>query len=123
MSETLTLPLYTQAVGQSAAPTYVMLDQYHSTARELIAKHVRSVLTTMHDRQAASRALQYVGVQSLEHATPDATREIEQAYTAWAAGSFLVLINGSIVENPDQMISLNEHSQVRFVRLVPLVGG
>jgi hypothetical protein len=53
----------------------------------------------------------------------DWERQADTAVTAFARNGFFVLVGDRQVEDLDEELTLDEASDVAFVRLVPLVGG
>jgi hypothetical protein len=55
--------------------------------------------------------------------TIDWRRQAERAEEAFGRNGFFVLVDGRQVEDLDEELALTADSEIRFVRLTPLVGG
>ena len=55
--------------------------------------------------------------------TIDWRRQAEKAEEAFARNGFFVLVDGRQVEDLDEELELTADSEIRFVKLTPLVGG
>lgn len=53
----------------------------------------------------------------------DIDAEVRSAQRAFAAGRFLILVDGQRYTRLDEPVALGPHSTVKFVRLMPLTGG
>ena len=57
-------------------------------------------------------------------ATPlDPALEVEKALRAFAAGTYVILVDGRRVERLDEVVPFAPGTKVTFLRLMPLVGG
>ena len=134
MSELLTLEVTTQVFGLGAAritePIYIALPQRDTTARALIAEHVRAEVQRAAAARSSSLALHYLLADDLR-ATPapcaapalDHCAETARACAGLAERRYLLVVDGVAVSDPDVPLALNERSVVSFVRLLPLIGG
>jgi hypothetical protein len=132
MSETMTLPVTTYVYGMGAEqrvpPVYVLLQERSTTARALIAEHVRSEVQRTRQSRLNSLALHYILADDprLEPSAAvdlDIDAEIARACTALASRRYLLVVDGAAVAELDAPLALTERSQVHFVRLLPLIGG
>jgi hypothetical protein len=102
------------------------------TLRELIRLRVREEVAR-HNAAPSERFRGLVRPTAAEEdlngyrmSTPvriDWERQADAAVTAFGRNGFFVLVGGRQVEELDQELTLDEASDVAFVRLVPLVGG
>jgi hypothetical protein len=132
MSETMTLPVTTYLYGmgaeRSVPPVYVVLHERATSARALIAEHVRAEIQRAHDGRLASLALHYILADDPRTPLPasptlDADSEIDRACAGLAARRYLLVVDGVAMHDLDASLRLTERSQVSFVRLLPLIGG
>jgi hypothetical protein len=63
------------------------------------------------------------GYRLHEGRTIDWERQAAKAEEAFGSNGFFVLVDGRQVEELDEVLALSADSDVRFVRLTPLVGG
>ena len=49
--------------------------------------------------------------------------EVEKACAAFTAGSYVIIAQGHQLENIDDEIILEQDAEIKFIRLIPLVGG
>jgi len=92
------------------------------TVRELITRRVAEEVRE-HNRAPADRA--FSGLVRPVHPGRriDPERQRDAALAAFAGNGFFVLVGDRQVEDLDEVIRLELHTEVSFVRLVPLVGG
>ncbi len=133
MSEPLTIGLSTHLFGAGPAratqAVYVLLEERHTTARALLGEYVRREIAQLSQRRATSLALHYM-LATTPTSPPTTDRdassieaEIASACAALSNRHVLLLVDGTPVDDIDAPLSLTERSQVRFVRLLPLIGG
>ncbi len=53
----------------------------------------------------------------------DPQQQVEQALAAFGANGFMVLVDDRQVDDLDAIITLQEHTVITFLQLIPLVGG
>lgn len=63
------------------------------------------------------------GFRLRERRSLDAEQQCEKAIDAFGRNGFLLLVDGRQLTGLDEPISLRPQSEVRFVKLIPLVGG
>ncbi|MEZ5583120.1 MAG: hypothetical protein R3F37_10475 [Candidatus Competibacteraceae bacterium] len=114
------------------------------SAREIIAQAVKEQVKALlleheKDYQRIQRQLQRqyleqadvdrqaqrgkVALERVMDKVPQEEKEIERALKAFRNGSYKMFVDGSEVVELDEMCTLKEGAAVRFVRLIPLVGG
>ncbi|MEE4376798.1 MAG: hypothetical protein V2J55_04695 [Candidatus Competibacteraceae bacterium] len=114
------------------------------SAREIIAQAVKEQVKALlleheKDFQQIQRQLQRqyleqadvnrqaqqgkVALEREKNTAPQEEREIERALRAFRHGSYKMFVDGEEVVDLDEMCTLKEGAAVRFVRLIPLVGG
>lgn len=134
MTETLTLEVTTYVFGMGKArttePIYVVLPQRETTARAIIAEHVRAELQRANAARATSLALHYLLADDLHHnpipnapPTLDDGAEIARAHAGLLERRYLLVVDGVAANDLDAPLSLTDRSVVRFMRLLPLIGG
>jgi len=134
MTETLTLEVTTHLFGlgspRTTEPIYVVLPQRDTTARALIAEHVRAEVQRANATRTSSLALHYLLADDLRHTTIPRTlpslddhAEITSAYAGLAERRYLLVVDGVAVSDLDAPLMLTDRSVVSFVRLLPLIGG
>ena len=133
MSETTTLEVTTHVFGMGTehktSPVFVVLDQHTTTARALIAEHVRAEMARAQQARTSSLALHYLLSDNVR-VTPTSTTfsldvdaEIARAYTSLVERRYMLVVDGIAVNDPDAPLTLTDRSNVSFVRLLPLIGG
>ena len=134
MTETLLLQVSTHVFGlgnaRTTEPIYVVLPQHKTTARALIAEHVRAEVQRANATRTSSLALHYLLADDLRHSptphtlpTLDDTAETARAYAGLAARRYVLVVDGVAMNDLDTPLTLTERSIVSFVRLLPLIGG
>jgi len=110
------------------------------TVRELIARSVEAQLRSLHAHQAHAEAIlarQYLSREDIQTLAqegavrvpgnggqaPDLDREIRKACHGFTHNRFFIQVNGLQPESLDDKILLTAHTQVMFIRLMPLIGG
>ncbi len=102
------------------------------SVRSLIEARVHRLLSAEGDRQnAATHAA--VGLDSRElelnpsrQTKPDSEKRqrlIDEACEAFEKNGFFVIVDGVQKDRLDEMVPLTPESEIRFLQLVPLVGG
>jgi len=92
------------------------------TVRDLITRRVREEVRE-HNRAPGGRAFAGLVRPADEGREVDWERQRDAALAAFAANGFFVLVGDRQVEALDETIRLELHTEVSFVRLLPLVGG
>lgn len=102
------------------------------TAREIIETRVRRDIKSYAERasdymhslvvpQGAEVALN--GSRLSKHRPIDAERQIATAFNAFANNGFFMLVDDRQVEDLDESFAVTDETTVKFIKLVPLVGG
>ena len=60
---------------------------------------------------------------SLHRGRVDAERQVQQALAAFESNGFFVLVGDRQLESLDERIAVTDDTEVKFMKLVPLVGG
>jgi len=132
MSETITLPVTTYVYGmgteRGVPPAYIVLREHATSARTLIAEHVRAEIQRAQKGRLASLALHYILADDprstpLDSPTLDIDGEIDRACAGLATRRYLLVVDGVAMHDLDAPLCLTERSQIQFVRLLPLIGG
>lgn len=134
MTETLSLQVTTHVFGlgnaRTTEPIFIVLQQRTTTARALIAEHVRAEVRRANAMRTSSLALHYLLADDLRHSpaplvvpTLDDAAETARAYTGLAERRYMLVVDGEAMSDLDAPLTLTEHSIVSFVRLLPLIGG
>lgn len=53
----------------------------------------------------------------------DVDREVVRAYRGFEFGAFKVVVDGEMMDELEDVVTLTPYAKIRFLRLVPLVGG
>jgi hypothetical protein len=102
------------------------------TARELILTRVRKEVAkaNLHRETAHHLLIQPTdaevtlnGYRTRERRTIDWERQAEVALDAFARNGFFVIVDDRQVESLDEELELTAETDVRFLKLTPLVGG
>jgi hypothetical protein len=134
MTETLTLQVATHVFGlgntRTTEPIYIVVPERDTTARTLIAEHVRAEVQRANTMRTSSLALHYLLADDLRHTpiplalpTLDDTAEVARAYAGLAERRYVLVVDGVAVNDLDMPLTITERSVVSFVRLLPLIGG
>jgi hypothetical protein len=106
--------------------------------RSLIEHVVRAEVGAFADRQQQRRFVQVLTAADLERGVaagkvdsggrragppPDVDAAVRAAWQAFEDGLYIVFVDDEQVERLDQPVIVGTASRVRFLRLVPLVGG
>lgn len=145
----LTIEVRSQVFGRlqdspELVPVFLLLKE-HLTVAELIRRsvkeQVRLVVKRRMDAQQVRHTLarHYLTAVEIadqaEHGTVrhpsnrttevalDFEAEIHKTLRAFAAGSYIILVNGQQVAHLDEKLSFSSNTKVTFLRLMPLVGG
>ena len=134
MNETLSLQVTTHVFGlgnaRTTEPIYISLPQRHTTARALIAEHVRAEVRRANTMRTSSLALHYLLADDLRRSpapralpTLDQAAETARAYAGLAERRYMLVVDGVALSDLDAPLALTERSNISFVRLLPLIGG
>ena len=58
-----------------------------------------------------------------ESATPDLDREVKRVLDAFEKQSFKMFVDGHEISHANEICTLTEGTRIKFLRLIPLVGG
>jgi hypothetical protein len=124
-----------QAGARATAEPALELDiPAASTLRDLIRTRVREEVAKANAAISEGRAFRTFVQPTEAEATLngyrlrrsrriDWRRQADEAERAFGRNGFFVLVDGRQVEDLDEVLALTADSEVRFVRLTPLVGG
>jgi len=102
------------------------------TLRELIERRIEEEVAAINAGRSDVRPLvmptrqeaRLNGVRAVEAAQPvDPRKQLEAAITAFARTRIVVIVDGRQATDLDQQIAVTPQTEVRFIKLVPLVGG
>ena len=102
------------------------------TLRELIERRIEEEVAAINAGRSDVRPLvmptrqeaRLNGAKSVEAAQPvDPRKQLEAAITAFARTRIVVIVDGRQATDLDQQIVVTPQTEVRFIKLVPLVGG
>lgn len=107
--------------------------------RDLIAQKVRVEVERLregHNRQRplplslrylTSEDVPWAGGGAVERPAPprvpEPDEEIERALDAFREGRLFVLVDGSRLDDLDEIVELTPKTRIQFIRILPLVGG
>lgn len=96
-----------------------------TTVRQLIDLKIRSEIAAWRKQKRERFGLEYGewNVDRKERRTVKEEAEVAKAIEAFAAGRFFVFVDGMQIGDPDGEFAVTPSTRIRFVRLVPLVGG
>lgn len=131
MSSTVTI-FDESAPGKTQATFILELDVRKLTLRELIRQRVREevarfnaargeVFQGLIEPTESERVLN--GYKLKKFRTLDWQRQFQTALGSFAANGFFVLVDGEQIEELDEPFELGKTAEVRFIKLMPLVGG
>src|SRR6266508_2729429 len=134
MTQPLSLQVTTHVFGlgnaRTTEPIFIVLPQRTTTARGLIAEHVRAEVRRANAMRTSSLALHYLLEDDLRHSpaplilpTLDDAAETARAYTGLAERRYMLLVDGEAMSDLDAPLTLTDRSIVSFVRLLPLIVG
>ena len=120
------------APGKTQATFILELDVRKLTLRELIRQRVREevarfnaargeVFQGLIEPTESERVLN--GYKLKKFRTLDWQRQFQTALDSFAANGFFVLVDGEQIEELDEPLELGKTAEVRFIKLMPLVGG
>ena len=129
----MTIHIWDETIpGQSFPAETIALPQAGATARELIRVRVRQEVETYNQSlpevfqglvqpEESERTLN--GFRMKTKRPLDWEVQYKGACSSFERNGFLVLVDGRQVSDLDERIELRQDSEVRFLKLVPLVGG
>lgn len=89
---------------------------------ENIDQHVKANSNSLIQLDEKERLLN-PSTQSKTHYEVDIDKHCQVAIEAFNQNRFLLIVDEQQIESLDEKVHLNDHSQVAFYRLLPLVGG
>ena len=129
-----TLSIYDEFIGgaQREQRFTLRLASERVSAREIIERRVREEVAAYNQNRSehfyglvqpadAERLLN--GYRLKKPHTIDADDQSKRAIEAFGHNGFLLLVNDLQIESLDDPIVLRDHTEVTFIKLVPLVGG
>jgi hypothetical protein len=131
----VTVSIRDQAGARAAAEPSLELDvPAASTLREVIRTRVREEVAKANAAIGAGSTFKTLvqpteaevtlnGYRLRKGKTIDWRRQADKAEEAFGRKGFFVLVDGRQVEDLDEELALTPDSEIRFVRLTPLVGG
>ena len=131
----VTISIRDQEGARAAAEQSLELDVPAAlTLRDLIRTRVREEVAKANAAIGAGRPFRTLvqpteaeatlnGYRLRKGRTIDWRRQADRAEQAFMRNGFFVLVDGRQVEDLDEELALNADSEIRFVRLTPLVGG
>jgi len=126
--------------GEVPPPVTFVFETEIITVRELIARSVEAQLYCLQANQKRAEDIlgrQYLSREEIEalaqegavrvpgnsRPAPDLDTEIRKACHGFTHNRFFIQVNGLQAESLDDEILLTPHTQVMFIRLMPLIGG
>jgi hypothetical protein len=131
----VTVSIRDQAGARTSAEQALVLDVPAAlTLRDLIRTRVREEVAKANAAIGDGRAFRTLvqpteaeatlnGYRLRKGRTIDWQRQADEAEKAFARNGFFVLVDGRQLEDLDEELALTADSEIRFVRLTPLVGG
>ena len=127
MRLTVTTHIFGLPSGQRTVPVSVAVPAGLSV-RDLIARKIEQEWTEYAERRRPGLSGEAFSPEELLGAAPlafcsDARAEVERAQQAFAARAFMVVVDNQRVCDPDEVLVLNLHTRVEFIKILPMVGG
>jgi hypothetical protein len=127
----LTLPVTTHLFGLGSSrqtdPLFVSIPEQVVLPHDLVAAHVQTEVQRAQERHESSIALHYLLADDVRQnpALPevDITAEVKRAQVGLSERRFLLVVDGSAIMDLVAPLTLTPHSQIAFIRLLPLIGG
>jgi hypothetical protein len=129
-----TLSIYDEVIGVKNREVRftLRLASERISAREIIDRRVREEVAAYNRNRTehfyglvqpsdAERLLN--GYRMRKQHAIDANEQCEKAIEAFDRNGFLLLVNDRQIESLDEPLILGDHTDVTFIKLVPLVGG
>jgi hypothetical protein len=118
--------------GERMAAGGILLDAGPSTLRDLIRgrlqqeveRYNQALPETFQGLVQPDESEQVLNGFRMKTKRPlDCEVQCRRAYASFEKNGFLVLVDGKQVTELDSQLDLQEHSEIDFIKLVPLVGG
>ena len=98
------------------------------SVRDLIARKIEQEWTECAERRRPDLSGEAFSSEELLGAAPlalcsDAREEVERAQQAFAARAFMVVVDNQRVCDLDEVLVVNPHTRVEFIKILPMVGG
>ena len=131
--QTITLTMTDESIsGKATNSLQVQFSTALTTVRDIIEARVRAEVEQYNHKMPeyfkgliepgeAEKTLN--GYKLKEKRKLDAEKQCFVALEAFQKNGFFLLIDNIQSESPDQMIVINEHTKISFIKLTPLVGG
>jgi len=131
MQLTVTTIIFGLPTGQRTSHVRLTLPVATLTIQELIAYKVRQEVEEVFTHQRSERSGEYLTPEELLGITTPAGRrapetvgdEIVRAQQAFAARTYMIVVDNQRVWEPDTLLTLRPRMQVEFIKILPLVGG
>jgi hypothetical protein len=115
--------------GQRVLQLHLTLPATPMTVQEIIAYKVQQEVAECLAQQRPGLNGEYFTPEALLTADRDAAQpgalavEIARAQQAFAARAYMIVVDNQRVLDPHAVLTLQPHSQVEFMKILPLVGG
>lgn len=128
MRLTVTTHIFGLPSGQRTVPVSVAVPPTGLSVRDLIARKIEQEWTEYVERRRPGLSGEAFSSEELLGAAPlalcsDAREEVERAQQAFAARAFMVVVDNQRVCDPDEILVVNPHTCVEFIKILPMVGG
>ena len=128
MRLTVTTHIFGLPSGQRTVPVSVAVPSAGLSVRDLIARKIEQEWTEYAERRRPGLSGEAFSPEALLGAAPlvfcsDAGEEVERAQRAFAARAFMVVVDNQRVCDPDEVLVVNPHTRVEFIKILPMVGG
>jgi hypothetical protein len=131
MQLTVTTIIFGLPAGQRTSHVRLTLPVATLTVQDLIAYKVRQEVEEVCTHQRSELSGEYLTPEELLGITTLAGRrapetvgnEIARAQQAFAARTYMIVVENQRVWEPDTLLTLRPRMQVEFIKILPLVGG
>ena len=128
MRLTVTTHIFGLPSGQRTVPVSVAVPAAGLSVRDLIARKIEQEWTECAERRRPGLSGEAFSSEELLGGAPlafcsDAREEVERAQQAFAARAFMVVVDNQRVCDPDEVLVVNPHTRVEFIKILPMVGG
>ena len=128
MRLTVTTHIFGLPSGQRTVPVSVAVPPAGLSVRDLIARKIEQEWTEYAERRRPGLSGEAFSPEELLGAAPlalcrDARDEVERAQQAFAAREFMVVVDNQRVCDPAEVLVVNPHTCVEFIKILPMVGG
>lgn len=128
MQLSITTLVFGLPTGQQRSTVEIVLPAATLTIADLIALKVRQEIQECLAGQRQARSGEYLTPEELLGARPvpapqHSASEVYRAQQAFAARTFMVVVDGQRLNNPAQCLTLKPDSCIEFIKILPLVGG